>query len=442
MDVRQIRAEGHRVQRRHLGGQDAALQSRVDGLHLGLPPILLLEDRHHGIPQGGVLAVLPGGVVPPAGEGPGGGQGLELLHQGLLFRGRAAAHAPGQAQRALLQPQDAQVQGRADLSGQIRLHGLHAVGGGEDELQGPAAVLCGEGPAGPAAGLGQGAGCAGELARQGLPEGALQEPAVRPARGQEDPGLGLAGDGVVLLPAVEGDEPDAGQAGQAPGQHPVGVGNVLVDLRAGVAAGQAGYGEGKDIAGGGLRRERDVQVAPGASGTAHGEDPLGLGVDVQQVFALEIGAVQGRGSQQADLLVHREHRLQGRVGDGVIIQHGHGHGHGNAVVAAQGGAPGPDPVPVHHQLQAVLGEVVVHAGLGNAHHVQMALEHHRRVVLIARRGVLPDDHVARLVPAVTEAPGLGEVHRPVTGGGGVPRAVGDGAQLLEKAEHALRLQVG
>ena len=97
VDVHQIRAEGHRIQIRHLGGEDAALQARVDGLHLGLTPVLLLKDRHHGIPQGGVLAVLPGGVVPPAGEGRAIGQGLELLHQGLLLSGRATVRATGAA---------------------------------------------------------------------------------------------------------------------------------------------------------------------------------------------------------------------------------------------------------------------------------------------------------------------------------------------------------
>ena len=130
------------------------------------------------------------------------------------------------------------------------------------------------------------------------------------------------------------------------------------------------------------------------------------------------------------------------MGDGVIVQHGHGHGHGDAVVPAQAGAPGLDPVAVHIEVQGVPGEVVAQAVLLDAHHVQVALEHHHGVVLIAGEGLLPDDHVAQLVPAVAEVPVLGELQRPGGGGGGVPRSVGYAAELLEKAQYVLRLHIG
>ena len=83
-----------------------------------------------------------------------------------------------------------------------------------------------------------------------------------------------------------------------------------------------------------------------------------------------------------------------------------------------------------------------HVRLMDADHVQVALEHHGGVVLIAGGALLPDDHVAQGVLAVAQSPVPGELHRPAACGGGIPRSVGYAAELLEKAQYALGLQSG
>ena len=127
--------------------------------------------------------------------------------------------------------------------------------------------------------------------------------------------------------------------------------------------------------------------------------------------------------------------------DGIVVQHRHGHRHSNPVVPAQGRPTGLDPVAIHVQIQRVLGEIVLHTAVLHTHHVQMPLEHHRRMALIARRRILPDHHVAQLVPAVLQPPLPGKRLRPITGSGGVPRPVGDAGELLKETQYALRLQI-
>ena len=64
VDLKQVRPDGDAVQAGQLAGKDAALQSGVDGLDLGLFPVLFPEHLRHPLPQGGVLPVLPAGIVP------------------------------------------------------------------------------------------------------------------------------------------------------------------------------------------------------------------------------------------------------------------------------------------------------------------------------------------------------------------------------------------
>ena len=259
---------------------------------------------------------------------------------------------------------------------------------------------------------------------------------------QDEHGSGPVGDGVVLLAAVEGYQPGVRQRLEALGQHAVGVGDVFVDLRAGVAPGEAGEFQRAELSGGGLQGQREGQIAPGSPGAADSQHALVLAVQIDEHPALQIGAVQPGGPQQADLLVYGKHRLDGRVGDGVIVQQGQHHGHRRAVIAPQGGVLRPKPVAVQDQRQRVLFEIVVCAGGLDAYHVRVPLEDHRRMPLVAGGGVLPDDYVAQLVPAAAEAPRSGEVLHPRADGVRVPRLPGDAAQFLEKPEYVPGLQMG
>ena len=190
-----------------------------------------------------------------------------------------------------------------------------------------------------------------------------------------------------------------------------------------------------------LAADGQAAVSPGAAGTADGENSLVLGVHIQHPAALQHGDVQPLGAVHAGFLVHGEDGLDGRVGQGGIVQDGQGHGHGDAVVAAQGGALGGNGVALQHQVQALDSHVLGAAGLLFADHVHVTLEDHRLRRLIAGGGILEDHHIVQLILDIPQAPGLGKVHQPVADGLGVAGTVGNGAQLLEEVKDTLGLQM-
>ena len=95
-----------------------------------------------------------------------------------------------------------------------------------------------------------------------------------------------------------------------------------MDLSAGVAALQAADGDGESASLEGSTG--DGQQAGGhiAAGTADGEHALLLGVQVEELTALQGGHVHGHRAQHADLLVYGEHGLQAGVGDVLGVQNG------------------------------------------------------------------------------------------------------------------------
>ena len=186
---------------------------------------------------------------------------------------------------------------------------------------------------------------------------------------------------------------------------------------------------------------RHMARPPDAAGAGHGEHALHLGIDVQEEPAGEHGGIERSGAQHARLLVGGEHHLQPGMGQRIIVQRCQRHGHSNAVVAAQGGTLRPDIRAVGAKAQAILGHIQVAVLVLIADHVQVPLENHRRGTLIARRGLLDDDHVVGLVLPHSKSPLLGKGHAIVADGAGVARAMGNGAERLKKMQHILRLQM-
>ena len=147
-----------------------------------------------------------------------------------------------------------------------------------------------------------------------------------------------------------------------------------MDIRAGVAALQSGQRDG--IAAHATHRLHgagQVAVSPHTAGAGDGKHTLKLRVQIQQLSALQVRAVQGESAIHAYLLVHGEHRFNGRMSQRIVRQNGQDHGHGDTVIAAQRGLVSPDPLAVSDQIKAlhshVLGAVV---SLG-ADHVDVAL---------------------------------------------------------------------
>ena len=213
-----------------------------------------------------------------------------------------------------------------------------------------------------------------------------------------------------------------------------------MDLRAAVAACQAVHVDVDALALSLVDGDGKGQTGGSAAGTADGEDSLSLGITVDENPALQERGVQGGRALHADLLVHGENALQGRMRNVVRLQNGQRVGHGNAVVAAQSGVLRPDVFPVRAQRQGVLAEVDG-ALLGLLrHHIHVTLEDHRGVMLIAGGAVLVDDHVMDLVLHAAQAVLPGKAHQVVADLFGIPGAVGNLADFLKVIQCPFRLQ--
>ena len=178
-----------------------------------------------------------------------------------------------------------------------------------------------------------------------------------------------------------------------------------------------------------------------AASTAHGEDPLILRIDVQHGPALQRRYIQHSGPQHTDFLVGGQYDLQPGMLQSSILQYSQCHGYGDAVIAAQSRSLGAYQIAVHKEVKALLVHVLGAARLLFAHHVHVALQNHRRGVLIARRGRSDQDHVVGLVLIMLQAQLFAECHTPVADGLCIGGAVRNGAHLLKNFKYPLRFQV-
>ena len=175
-----------------------------------------------------------------------------------------------------------------------------------------------------------------------------------------------------------------------------------------------------------------------ATGTAHGEDPLLLGVDIQHSPPLQRCHIQHGGTQHTDLLIGGQHNLQPGMLHGGVLQRRQCHGYGDAVIAAQSCSLGAYQIAVHKEVQALLVHILGTVRLLFAYHVHMALQDHRRGVLIARRGRGDQDHVVGLILIMLQTQLFAECHAPVADGLCVGGAVRNGAHLLKNFKYPLR----
>ena len=261
-------------------------------------------------------------------------QAAKALDEHLLLGGHAAADAERGVNGVVPGGEDTQVQGGLHQAGHIGAHGLDAVGQAGEHTHHAAAGAFIQGQQ------------VGFRRADGDGDGRVVDPVFLfeggvhfGADGLDGAGVGGhqghggGGNGVVLQAAADGDHPQGRfllQGVQDPAQQHAAVGAALVDLRAGVTAHQAGDGDLLHRGAEGTAGHGQAAVGPGAAGAADGENALVLGVHVQHPAALENGHVQALGAVHTGFLVHGEDGLDGRVGQGIIVQYGHGHGHCNA----------------------------------------------------------------------------------------------------------------
>ena len=190
-----------------------------------------------------------------------------------------------------------------------------------------------------------------------------------------------------------------------------------------------------------LPPHRQHAVHPSASGAADGEHALVLRVDIQHPASLQAGHVNAHGPVHARLLVHGDDRLNGGMGQALVIQHRQCHSHGDAVVAAQRGPLGIDKISVDGQIQPLTGHVLAAVRRFLAHHVHVTLQNHRLRPLVPGGGVLKDDDVVQRILLIPQAPLPGKLRQPVADGLGVARTAGNSAHLLKKVKYPSRLQM-
>ncbi|VWM25082.1 Uncharacterised protein [Collinsella intestinalis] len=232
--------------------------------------------------------------------------------------------------------------------------------------------------------------------------------------GVDELGLALAVDGVVLGATVEahqGGLTGDHEALDDAGHDEVAVAALEVDVGTGVTAEEAGNLKREDATGLVLAGDRAGVGDNDAAGAADGGHALLLGIEVDHGAGVDLGLVEGLGAHEAGLLVGGEDALEGRMGQGVVIEHGEHERDRDAIVGAQGGAIGGKDAVGHHEIDAVLGEIVLDGAEFVAHHIDMALQHDGGLVLGAGGGGLLDDHVVDIILIDPQAVVLGERHQ-------------------------------
>ena len=150
------------------------------------------------------------------------------------------------------------------------------------------------------------------------------------------------------------------------------------------------------------------QSGVGTASAADRQDALLLGVEVYQDPTLEHIVGQRRGTGEARLLIHREEQFERAVNEPAGLGDGEHRRDTDAVVGAERRARRLQVLAVDLGLDGVLVEIVVDVGILLVDHVEMALEDHGVSAFVARRGGLPDHHVAGRVDLVLQTVPLGD----------------------------------
>ena len=210
---------------------------------------------------------------------------------------------------------------------------------------------------------------------------------------------GFAGDGVTQVAALEVIELKVEPVGALPqdaGQQLVGVGQVLVDVVAAVAAFQAAHG---DAVGGAVLRS-GLQFVPhlhdGVHTTGAADEDLAfvLAVEVEKDTAGEVFRVEFHGASEARLFVDGEDALDRTVFHFRVGDNGQGSSHADAVVSAEGRAVGMQPLALDDGLDGVFLEVVLLVAVLLAYHIHMGLQDDGLAVFHALGGGHSHDDVA------------------------------------------------
>ena len=284
-------------------------------------------------------------------------------------------------QSVLRQMHHAEVEGGLHQTGEVRAHLLHALRQRKERVEHHGGSLRADG--GSHLGLGtfeRHARVAADVLifeRRVKAADELLKVRLLP-RGDGDDRVAARADHVVEPAALYCREAQAGELLHRGVEHAahqyVCAAAALVNVAAGVAALQAGdrhsvaalAAERLALAG-----KRAIRAHTACAG--HREDALLLGVKIQELSALEVGAVERKRAVHADLLIDGENRLKRRMGERIVGKDGEDHRHGDAVVAAERGLIRPDPLAVRAQVKPLPRHVLRALVRLGADHVDVTL---------------------------------------------------------------------
>ena len=218
-------------------------------------------------------------------------------------------------------------------------------------------------------------------------------------------------------------------------EHLHGITPTEVDIHAGVAALEAGEG---DLVGDSTLLRLLLLVAQRcgdvhAAGAADEDLAHHLGVEVDEVLALDVSSDQLVSTDHTLLLVDGEDRLDGAVLQRLILKDRQRDRISDTIIGTEGGVTGGDPLAIDVGIDRVLHKVVIRLGRLLRHHIHMGLEGHHRVILVPLGGGLVDKYVTCLGATGLETELLadtGDILRDllaVVGGAGM---LGEGVEVL------------
>ena len=159
-------------------------------------------------------------------------------------------------------------------------------------------------------------------------------------------------------------------------------------------------------------RPRDLHVLAAAGGYVTGRAAHIIQAD--HTLCGEILISEFRCADEAGLFLHGEDALQRRMRQCIIVEKCHHISNADTVVCAKGRPFRMQKSIFHIQLERIFLEVMFVTRLFLANHVDMRLQHDRRMILIARRSRLVDDDVPVGVLLVLQAVRFRETHQMIT----------------------------
>ena len=188
-------------------------------------------------------------------------------------------------------------------------------------------------------------------------------------------------------------------------QQLVGIGAILIDIVAGVSAGQAfhdkverrkAFGQFFFVHGvGGFRAY--------PTGTTYEELSFVLRVEVDEIVARHKSGFHLESSRQTGFFVTREHAFDRAVLDIRGLQQCHFHGDADTIIGAERCALCLEPIAVHIGLDRVVVEVKFYVLVLFADHILVALQNDRLAVFVTGRTGFANQHIAGFIHQRFEA---------------------------------------